>query len=123
MRTIRSGAVVLAVAVGSLLALDGSALARTATKTQIYSSDVSGGQEKVGAALTKGSSQYGVSGKKIVFKYYKKAGSSWDLQDKKRAMTSGMGLASASMQSPRAPARSRRSSAARTRSLRARTRG
>lgn len=96
MRTIRSGAALVAVVAISLLGFESSALARTPTKTQIYSSKVSGGQENVGAALTKGSSQYGISGKKIVFKYYKKSGGSWVLQDKKRATTSGMGLASAS---------------------------
>ena len=96
MRTIRSGAALVAVVAISLLGFESTALARTATKTQIYSSAVSGGQEKVGAALTKGSTQYGVSGKKIVFKYYKKSGGSWNLQGKKSATTSGMGLASAS---------------------------
>jgi len=95
MRNIRSGAAVVAVVTISLLSFESDALARTATKTQIYSSEVSHGEETVGAALTKGSTQYGVSGKKIVFKYYKKSGGSWELQDKKRATTSGMGLASA----------------------------
>ena len=95
MKTARTGLLVLALAAGPVLGLQDAAVAKTSTKTQIYGSEVNSGKEKVDAALTKGNQQ-GISGKKLVFKYYKKVSGDWKLKDTKSGTTSGLGLASAS---------------------------
>lgn len=100
MRRIRAAAVTMAMAAVPVVGLQTGAVALTATKTQIFSSSVQNGKEIVDANLSKSSTLYGIGGKTLVFKYYKKVDGNWALRSTKQVETSGMGLASATFTAP-----------------------
>ena len=95
MRSVRAGALVLALSAGMILALQPLAIAQSATKTEIFSSQVDSGDERVDAVLTRGSNHRAIAGETLVFRYYKKVHGAWQLKGTKSAETSGLGLATA----------------------------
>ena len=102
MRRVRAAAVTLALATVPVVGLQTGAIALTATKVTLYGSKVSDGKEHISAALAEKANSYGIGGKTLVFKYYKKSGTSWTLRAKHSVTTSGMGLASTSFSAPSA---------------------
>ena len=95
MSSVRVGALVLALSAGMLLALQPPAIAQSGTKTEIFSSQVDSGDERVDAVLTRGSNHHAIAGETLVFRYFKKAHGSWQLKGMKSDETSGLGLATA----------------------------